>query len=90
MILAERSGHALAMLDGILGEDPHFDVPWSVAYLRARLAEHSLAGYRAWEARSGRSQRGCGDPSLQQLSDGVPECVCGPGRFPFRQPARRD
>ena len=58
MILAERSGHALAMLDGILGEDPLFDVPWSVAYLRARLAEHSLAGYKAWEARSGAEPAG--------------------------------
>jgi hypothetical protein len=50
-ILVERVGHAVAMLDGILGVDAFIDVPWSVAYLRARLAEHPAAGYKTWEAR---------------------------------------
>ena len=50
-ILVERAGHAVAMLDGILGKDPFPDVSWSVAYLRARLAEHPATGYKTWEAR---------------------------------------
>ena len=37
------------MLRGILGEDATADIPWSVAYLRARLAELPATGYRTWE-----------------------------------------
>ena len=48
-ILLERAGHAVVMLADILGEDTTPDVPWSVAYLRARLAEHPAAGYKTWE-----------------------------------------
>jgi hypothetical protein len=47
-ILIERAGHARAMLAGLLGRDPIPDVRWSVAYLRARLAEHPATGYRTW------------------------------------------
>ena len=47
-ILVERAGHARAMLVGILGGD---DVPWSAAYLRARLAEHPAEGYKTWAER---------------------------------------
>jgi hypothetical protein len=47
-ILIERAGHAVVMLRGILGGDAHPDIPWSVAYLRARLAEHPATGYKTW------------------------------------------
>jgi hypothetical protein len=50
-ILDERLGHAVCMLQGILGRDVHPDVPWSVAYLRARLAEHPAEGYKTWAER---------------------------------------
>lgn len=50
-ILVERAGHAVATLSGILGEDAHPDVPWSVAYLRGRLAGHPATGYRTWAER---------------------------------------
>ena len=50
-ILVDPAGHAVAMIDGILGEDRVPDVPWSGAYLRAWLAEHPPAGYKTWEAR---------------------------------------
>jgi hypothetical protein len=48
-ILVERAGHAAIMLRGVLGEDATVDVPWSVAYLRDRLAEHPATGYRTWD-----------------------------------------
>lgn len=51
-ILTERAGHALVMLNAILdGEHPAPDIPWSVAYLRARLAEHPAEGYKTWDER---------------------------------------
>lgn len=51
-ILLERAGHVVVMLSAILdGEHPAPDVPWSVAYLRARLAEHPPTGYRTWAER---------------------------------------
>src|ERR1700730_12173927 len=50
-ILDQRLGHAVVMLAGILGEDPAPDIPWSVAYLRARLAEHPAQGYKTWAER---------------------------------------
>jgi len=50
-ILIERAGHAVVMLQGILGGDATPDIPWSVAYLRARLAEHPAEGYRTWDER---------------------------------------
>ncbi len=50
-ILIERAGHAAVMLQGILGRDASVDIPWSVAYLRARLAEHPAEGYRTWDER---------------------------------------
>jgi hypothetical protein len=51
-ILIERAGHVVAMLAGIFGEDATIDVPWSVAYLRARLAEHPAVGYKTWGERA--------------------------------------
>jgi hypothetical protein len=50
-ILLERVGHVVVMLGSILAEDATADVPWSVAYLRARLAEHPPAGYKTWDER---------------------------------------
>jgi hypothetical protein len=52
-ILNERLGHAVVMLQNILGEDDGrtVDVPWSVEYLRARLAEHPAEGYKTWAER---------------------------------------
>jgi hypothetical protein len=50
-ILDQRLGHAVAMLQGILSDDPIADVSWSVAYLRERLAEHPATGYRTWGER---------------------------------------
>ncbi len=49
-ILVERAGHAVVMLQGILSGDDS-DIPWSVAYLRARLAEHPATGYKTWDER---------------------------------------
>ena len=57
-ILLERVGHAAVMLRGILGEDAHPDIPWSVAYLRARLAEHPAEGYKTWAERVAELERG--------------------------------
>ena len=46
-ILDERLISTVIMLRNILGKDGRaVDVPWSVAYLRARLAEHPAAGYK--------------------------------------------
>ncbi len=51
-ILVERAGHAVVMLNAILhGEHPAPDIPWSVVYLRARLAEHPATGYTTWQER---------------------------------------
>jgi len=50
-ILDQRLGHAVAMFRGILGEDASRDIPWSVGYLRERLAGHSATGYRTWDER---------------------------------------
>ena len=50
-ILIERAGHAVVLLRRILGGDAHPDIPWSVAYLRARLAEHPASGYKTWAER---------------------------------------
>jgi hypothetical protein len=49
-ILVERAGHAVVMLNSILGGDT-FDPAWSVKYLRARLAEHPGTGYKTWAQR---------------------------------------
>lgn len=49
-ILVERAGHALVMLQGILGGDTS-DPAWSVAYLREQLAKHPATGYRTWAER---------------------------------------
>jgi hypothetical protein len=49
VILAERAGHAVAMLRGILGEDATNDVSWSVADLWSRLAEQPATSYRTWD-----------------------------------------
>ena len=49
-ILIERAGHAVVMLRSVLdGEHPAPDAPWSVAYLRERLAEHPAQGYKTWD-----------------------------------------
>lgn len=50
-ILDRHLGHAVAMLAGILGRDTYPDIPWAVAYLRERLAEHPPAGYKTWNER---------------------------------------
>lgn len=50
-ILDQRLGHTVAMLQGILDRDPIADIPWSVGYLRERLAEHPATGYRTWGER---------------------------------------
>jgi hypothetical protein len=51
-ILKERVLHAVVMLQNIVPGDGHrcaADViPWSVEYLRARLAEHPAEGYKTW------------------------------------------
>jgi hypothetical protein len=39
------------MLRGILGEDAHPGIPWSMGYLRARLVEHRATGYMTWQER---------------------------------------
>jgi hypothetical protein len=52
-ILLERAGHAVVMLRSVLdGEHPAPDAPWSVAYLRERLAEHPAANYKTWGERA--------------------------------------
>ena len=53
-ILDERLGHTVAMLDALferLTDGRDADIPWSVAYLRARLAEHPAEGYKTWGER---------------------------------------
>ena len=51
-VLLERVGHTVVMLSAILdGEHLAPGVPWSVAYLRARLAEHPAQGYKTWDER---------------------------------------
>jgi hypothetical protein len=50
-ILDQRLGHAVSMLRSILGEDATIDVPWEVAYLRARLAQHPAEGCKTWDER---------------------------------------
>jgi hypothetical protein len=53
-ILKERVGHAEVFLDDIfecLGRGADADVPWSVGYLRDRLAEHPAEGYKTWQQR---------------------------------------
>jgi hypothetical protein len=46
-ILADRVMHAQIALDNVLdrGDEPG----WSADYLRARLAEHPVTGYRHWD-----------------------------------------
>ena len=50
-ILLERVGHVRVMLASLLdtGRCAPPDIPWSVAYLRDRLAEHPAAGYKTWD-----------------------------------------
>jgi hypothetical protein len=50
-ILVERAGHAAVFLRGIFGEDPVTDLPWSIGYLRDRLAEHPAEAYKTWQQR---------------------------------------
>lgn len=50
-ILDERTGHAVAFLQRILGGDPVADIPWSVGYLREQLAKHPAEGYKTWDER---------------------------------------
>jgi len=47
-ILDQRLGHTVVMLQGILGRDADVDIPWSIGYLRARLAKHPAEGYKTW------------------------------------------
>ena len=52
-ILLDRARHTVIMLESILdGSHPQPDVPWAVAYLRTRLAEHPAEGYRTWQQRT--------------------------------------
>ena len=45
-IMEHRVDHTVVMLNSILHEEhPAPDVAWSVAYLRARLAEYPATGY---------------------------------------------
>jgi hypothetical protein len=71
-ILDQRLGYAVAMLRGILGDDPTADVPWSVAYLRAQLAKHPAEGYKTWDERmaeleAARAAAGLVDPRVDEL-----------------------
>lgn len=53
-IVLERLGHAEVFLDSIferLDRGADVDVPWSVGYLRDRLAEHPAEGYKTWQER---------------------------------------
>lgn len=51
-ILVERAAHAMVMLNSILcAGHPAPDVPWSVSYLRERLAEQRAEGYKTWDQR---------------------------------------
>ena len=50
-IMEQRVMHAAGTLERILSDDPFLDIPWQVAYLRARLAEHPAIGYKTWDAR---------------------------------------
>jgi hypothetical protein len=60
-ILKERVLHAVVMLQNIVPDDGRpcaADViPWSVEYLRARLAEHPASGYRTWAERVAEMER---------------------------------
>ena len=60
-ILKERVLHATVMLQNIIPGDGRpcaADViPWSVEYLRARLAEHPASGYRTWAERAAELKR---------------------------------
>lgn len=49
-ILKERLLHAVVMLQNVVRDDgsPDDRIPWSVEYLRARLAEHPAEGYKTW------------------------------------------
>ena len=49
-IFMERAGHAVVMLQGILGGDT-YGPAWSVGYLRERLAEHLAPAYKTWAER---------------------------------------
>lgn len=49
-ILVERADHARLMLRTVLGHDTH-DPAWAIEYLRARLAEHPVTGYKTWDER---------------------------------------
>lgn len=57
-ILSERVMHAVVMLRSVLREDGPSDVPWSVAYLREKLAEHPAEGYKTWDERAAELDRG--------------------------------
>ena len=60
-ILKERVLHAVVMLQNIVPDDGRpcaADViPWSVEYLRARLAEHPATGYTTWAERVAEMKR---------------------------------
>ena len=60
-ILKERVLHAVIMLQNIVRDDGRprsADViPWSIEYLRARLAEHPAEGYKTWDERVAEMER---------------------------------
>jgi hypothetical protein len=54
-ILDQRLGRAVAFLDALfecLEDGRDTMIPWSVGYLRERLAEHPATGYRTWDERT--------------------------------------
>ena len=60
-ILKERALHVVVMLQNIVPGDGSrcaADViPWSVEYLRARLAEHPAEGYKTWAEHAAELER---------------------------------
>ncbi|GAQ69701.1 hypothetical protein T45_01432 [Streptomyces turgidiscabies] len=44
-LLATRATHVRIALRSVLDDGPHMGPAWDAAYLRARLAEHPVAGY---------------------------------------------
>lgn len=53
-VLDERLRHAVVFLNGIferIDDGRGADIPWSVRYLRERLAEHPAEGYKTWAER---------------------------------------
>lgn len=65
-ILAERTMHAVIALRNIMDSKCTPDVPWNVAYLRTKLAEHPAEGYKTWPEL-------VAETKAARENDGVPE-----------------